>query len=366
MSNFMMKEFENLRIRFEVIRQVTNNFSPNNYLGKGGYGVVYRGEFIYSQGPSTMVAIKRNLTLGQGEIEFWREIMMLSCYKHENLVSLLGFCDENGERILVYNYAPNKSLDQHLHNTNISWIQRLKICIGAARGLEYLHNPRGTQQRILHRDIKSSNILLDENWNAQIADFGLSKYGPANQAYTFVISNISGTPGYCDPMYVETMLLTKESDVYSFGVVLLEVLCSRPVIEESYKDDRRVLTQLAKKYYAQQKLHTIINDTLRQQMVQPSFDTFAAIAYQCVQRDPKDRPPMALVVSQLETALGFHEVRNVIPRNVNFASSSSEPSSTPSDIPQPPKTYVQANNQNPQGRKRLAQPSPALRLGRGR
>ncbi|CAI9293519.1 unnamed protein product [Lactuca saligna] len=119
---------------------------------------------------------------------------MLSLYKHDNIVSLLGFCDENDEKILVYEYASRRSLDSYLNKDDLIWIQRLNICIGAARGLAYLHNPFGTQQRVLHRDIKSSNILLDENWNAKISDLGL---------------------------------LTKESDVYSFGVVLFEVLCGR-------------------------------------------------------------------------------------------------------------------------------------------
>ncbi|GKF95687.1 receptor-like protein kinase HERK 1, partial [Tanacetum coccineum] len=107
--------------------------------------------------------------------------MMLSRYRHENIVSLLGFCDEDGENLLVYEYLPNKSLDMYLCSSHLSWIQRLHICIGAACGLEYLHNPGGTTHRVLHRDIKSSNILLDENWNAKISDFGLSKFGPANQ-----------------------------------------------------------------------------------------------------------------------------------------------------------------------------------------
>ncbi|KVH55241.1 hypothetical protein Ccrd_025687 [Cynara cardunculus var. scolymus] len=221
------KHFHHIKIQLEAITSATNNFSEDNCIGKGGFGEVYKGELIHSE-RQTVVAVKRlNRAFGQGDPEFWKEIIMLSRYKHENIVSLLGFCDESGEKILVYEYASKKSLDLYLNSEDLTWIQRLKICIGAARGLAYLHNPGGTQQRVLHRDIKSSNILLDENWNARISDLGLSKFGPANQQITFLVSNAVGTIGYCDPVYVETGVLTKESDVYSFGVMLFEVLCGR-------------------------------------------------------------------------------------------------------------------------------------------
>ncbi|CAI9281515.1 unnamed protein product [Lactuca saligna] len=135
---------------------------------------------------------------------------MLSVYRHHNIITLLGFCDEMSEKILVYDYVSNKSLDLHLNNNDLTWVRRLTICIGAARGLAYLHNPANTHQRVLHRDIKSSNVLLDENWNAKIADFGLSKFGPANQQYTFIVSNnVGGTIGYCDPLYLESGVTNK-------------------------------------------------------------------------------------------------------------------------------------------------------------
>lgn len=160
---------------------------------------MYKGELHVHLKGQTTVALKRlDRTFGQGDPEFWKEIVMLSLYKHDNIVSLLGFCDDSGEKILIYEYASKKSLDLYLKSDDLTWVRRLKICIGAARGLAYLHNPAGTQQRVLHRDIKSSNILLDENWNARIADLGLSKFGPANQQYTFLVSNHVGTRVYCD------------------------------------------------------------------------------------------------------------------------------------------------------------------------
>ncbi|KAJ9537569.1 hypothetical protein OSB04_030302 [Centaurea solstitialis] len=224
-------EFQHLKIELEEIQLATENFADNKAIGVGGFGKVYKGEICHSKGKS-MAAFKRlDSRLGQGNSEFWKEIVMLSRYTHENLVSLLGYCDEGGEKILVYEYASRGSLDRHLSAATLTWIQRLKICLGVARALRYLHDPDGTQQRVIHRDIKSANILLDENWNAKVSDLGLSKIGPANQQHTALISNVAGTPGYLDPLYLKMGLLTKESDVYSFGVVLFEALCGRLCFE---------------------------------------------------------------------------------------------------------------------------------------
>ncbi|KAM0029709.1 putative protein kinase RLK-Pelle-CrRLK1L-1 family [Helianthus debilis subsp. tardiflorus] len=214
------------------------------------------------------------------------------------------FCDDSGENILIYEYASKGSLDSYLNNDDLKWIQRLKICIGAARGLAYLHDPGVTHQRVLHRDVKSSNILLDENWNAMIADLGLSKFGPANLQYTFLISNAVGTVGYCDPVYAETGLLTKESDVYSFGVVLFEVLCGRLSISNS-NDKYRPLTGLVRQYYTQDKINEILHTSLKDEISSRSLQEFATIAYQCLSRDPKERPEMTKVVSKLESALQY-------------------------------------------------------------
>jgi len=154
--------------------------------------------------------------------------------------------------------------------------------------------------------------LLDENWNAKIADFGLSKYGPANQQRTFLFSDAKGTLGYCDPEYIDTMLLTKESDVYSFGVVLFEILCSRPCVDYSFNDERRSLPMLVKKCYQEQTLETIIDIRLRHQMKRKTFETFVTLAYQCLERDRKQRPSMDSVVRRLETALEYQEIDEVI------------------------------------------------------
>ncbi|KAL4577206.1 hypothetical protein LXL04_013311 [Taraxacum kok-saghyz] len=156
---------------FEAIKSATNNFADDNCIGRGGFGKVYKGELVHSKGQSRVALKRLDPRFGQG--------------------------NPDDEKILVYEYVSKRSLDMYLNNTDLSWTERLKICIGAARGLAYLHNPSGTQQRVLHRDIKSSNILLDENWNAKISDLGLSKFGPANQKYSFLVLNTVGTIRLC-------------------------------------------------------------------------------------------------------------------------------------------------------------------------
>ncbi|XP_023749295.1 probable serine/threonine-protein kinase PBL28 [Lactuca sativa] len=301
-----LKQFEHLRIPLADLIAATNSFSKENWIGGGGFGQVYQG-ILASKGNTTVAIKVLDRSFGQGDGEFWKEVMMLSEYKHENIISLLGFCDEKSQKILVYKYASRKSLDEHIENKELTWARRLKICIDAARGLAYLHNPAGTQQRLLHRDIKSSNILLDENWNAIIADFGLSKFGPANQKNTFLFTNNTvGTVGYVDPQYMEDGVLTKESDVYSFGVVLFEVLCGRLCIVN--QDGRQSsLTRLVRVHIKGNKLHEIVWCNIKDDIHPESLKVFAKIAYQCLKRNHEGRPRMEVIVQELEKSLKFQE-----------------------------------------------------------
>ncbi|PWA40279.1 protein kinase, ATP binding site, Serine/threonine-protein kinase Plk3 [Artemisia annua] len=217
--------------------------------------------------------------------------------------------------ILVYEHASGGSLDRILNSTALTWPQRLKICLDAAKGISFLHDPNGAHQRVLHCDIKSANILLDNNMNAKVSDFGLSKMGPANQKYSALITNAAGTPGYCDPLFMKTYCLTKESDVYSFGVVLFEVLCGRLCAEFS-NDQLNIFVPMWKKSYKEKKLDDIIFKDLKQQMDQKSLETFADIAFQCLQKHREQRPPMSLVVQKLKIALQFQD-----PVSFNFSDS---------------------------------------------
>ncbi|PWA85802.1 Phloem protein 2-like protein [Artemisia annua] len=301
MSSFM-KEFEHLEIKLEDIKSATNNFNENKVIGIGGFGKVYGGE-LSRHDRKIMVAFKRlDRKHAQGDPEFFKEIIMLSCYKHKNLISLLGFCKEGDEMILIYEHASRGSPDRILNKAALTWTQRLKICIDAAKGLSFLHDPNGTQQRVLHRDIKSANILLDENLNAKMADFGLSKLSPANQKYTFLFTSPVGTPGYCDPLYMDDYQLTKESDVYSFGVVLFEVLCGRVCFENS-EGNFKVFVNQWKRCCEQNKLDEIIFPDLSDQMDSSSVRTFVDIAYQCLQISREQRPTMSVVVEKLKAAL---------------------------------------------------------------
>ncbi|GJT61814.1 protein kinase, ATP binding site-containing protein [Tanacetum coccineum] len=305
-----MKPFEHLKISLKAIKSATNDFSNGKCIGRGGFGEVYMGEIVHSMGKS-VVALKRlNRKHGQGDPEFLMEIIMLSSHKHENIISLLGYCDECGERILVYEYASNECLDKYLLSSELTWARRLNICIGAARGLMSLHNADGAQQRILHRDIKSSNILLDENWNAKISDFGLSKLGPANQQITFVVSsNMAGTHGYCDPQYLKTGVLRKESDVYSFGVVLFEVLSGKVSTFDEYQDsDEPWLVRLVRKSCEQNTLDEVIHSTIKDEISSDSLKMFTTIACKCLKTESKDRPLMSEVVKALEDALQSHQL----------------------------------------------------------
>ncbi|PWA72196.1 Phloem protein 2-like protein [Artemisia annua] len=298
--------FKHLEIQLEEIKSATNNFDDSKVIGGGGFGKVYKGELSHSEGKS-MVAFKRlDRIHGQGDPEFFKEIRMLSSYKHDNLISLLGFCKEGNEMILIYEYASRGSLDRILNNPTLTWTQRLKICLDAAKGLSFLHDPNGSQQRVIHCDIKSANILLDENLNAKVSDFGLSKISPANQKITFLVTNPVGTPGYCDPLYMDDYQLTKESDVYSFGVVLFEVLCGRVCYEHS-DGNFMVLVHIWKRCYEQKKLDEIIFPDLKHQQDPSSVETFVDIAYQCLQKTREQRPTMSVVVEKLKVALELQE-----------------------------------------------------------
>nr|XP_043628063.1 uncharacterized protein LOC122599568 [Erigeron canadensis] len=300
MTSFM-EEFEHLKIQLDEIKRATNSFR-NRVIGAGGFGAVYEGEVSHSRGRS-IVAIKRlNRQFGQGDPEFLKEIMLLSRYTHENLISLLGFCDEEDEKVLIYEHASKGSLDRHLSDPHLTWAQRIKICLGAAKGLCYLHDPKGTHQRVIHCDIKSANILLDESLTAKVADFGLSKMGPANQPYSVLVTDALGTRGYCDPLYMTTYTLTKESDVYSFGVVLFEVLCGRLCYQYS-NGQVKVFVNMWKKKYSENQLSEIMFQHLKPQLDQASLDLFSEVAFQCLHDSREDRPMMSEVVEKLEKAL---------------------------------------------------------------
>ena len=285
----------------------TNNFDDASLVGTGGFGKVYKGSIDHG---TITVAIKwLHVESKQGAKEFWMEVKMLSKRRHTHLVALIGYCNEREELLIVYKYIAHGTLADHLYNTSnnesgtsislLTWEQRLQICVGSARGLDYLHT--GTHQSFIHRDVKTTNILLDEEWVAKISDFGLS-IGTTSQSTTHVSTDVKGIWGYLDPVYFFTHKLTKKSDVYAFGVVLLEVLW-RPPVDGRLEEEQISLVLWAQRCMKKGKLDQIMDPCLSGQVSLPCLKHFVEAANNCLHKCSKARPTMGEVVRRLEFAL---------------------------------------------------------------
>ncbi|KAL1809594.1 hypothetical protein ACET3Z_026584 [Daucus carota] len=298
----LLPSVRNLKFSVEEIKLATNNFDKNSVIGTGGFGNVYKG---YMKKGTCPVAIKRlNPSSRQGAHEFHTEITILSNLRHRHLVPLIGCCDDTGEMILVYEYMDHGTLRAHLYggdNPPLSWKQRLQICIDAAKGLHYLH--AGAERIIIHRDVKSTNILLDEKMVAKVSDFGLSKMGPSDASVTHMSTIVKGSFGYLDPEYYLRRQLTTKSDVYSFGVVLFEVLCARPVIMQDLPYEQMNLAEWSRNCYRNGLLREIVDKNVVGQITVESLNKFGEVGYNCLRDHGIDRPTMSDVVSGLESAL---------------------------------------------------------------
>jgi hypothetical protein len=246
-----------LKLSLEDIKLATKGFSQDNIIGHGDFGNVYKGATNSTHGDN-IIAVKRlNKKSDQGDAEvltelatakFMAELDILMEYKHLNVIGLVGYCDEEDEKVIVYEYASRGSLDKYLSDDSLTWVMRLKICIDIAIGLEFLHGTVSSPDMVIHRDISSSNILLFDDWKAKITGFGLSLVCPTNQNVDYVVDNVTGTIGYRDPLHSKTGFLTKESDIFSLGAVLFDILCGK-LSSEKLDDEYLYLPFVAKHQY---------------------------------------------------------------------------------------------------------------------
>ncbi|EPS58248.1 protein kinase, partial [Genlisea aurea] len=285
---------------FKELALATQNFRDANLIGEGGFGSVYKGRLE----SGTVVAVKQLNHEGlQGNQEFIVEVLMLSLLHHPNLVNLIGYCADGDQRLLVYEFMPMGSLENHLFDLHsghkpLSWSTRLKIGFGTARGLEYLHckaNPP-----VIYRDLKSSNILLDNDFNVKLSDFGLAKLGPVGNN-THVSTRVMGTYGYCAPEYAMTGKLTLKSDIYSFGVVLLELITGRKAIDSERALGEQNLVSWARPFLKdRRKFVQIVDPSLEGRFSTRSLHHAIAITAMCLQEQASFRPLITDIVLALE------------------------------------------------------------------
>lgn len=292
---------------FSDLKAATKNFKTDSFLGEGGFGCVYKGwidENTYAPtkpGVGIVVAIKKLKIEGyQGHKEWLAEVNYLGLLRHDNLVKLIGYCSELDNRLLVYEYMPRGSLENHLFRRGvqpISWVTRMRIAIDVSRGLAFLHN---LDKNVIYRDLKASNILLDADFNAKLSDFGLARDGPTGDN-THVSTRVVGTRGYAAPEYVATGHLTTKSDIYSFGVVMLELLSGKRALDEDRPGYEESLVDWAKPFLTDNRRVLRIMDTrLGGQYSKKQAQAITELILQCLHTDPKNRPVMKDIYTQLE------------------------------------------------------------------
>ncbi|CAN1269689.1 Probable serine/threonine-protein kinase PBL26 [Linum perenne] len=285
---------------FRELATATKNFRQECLIGEGGFGRVYKGRLDRT---NQIVAVKQLDRNGmQGNREFLVEVLMLSLLHHHNLVNLIGYCADGDQRLLVYEYMCKGSLEDHLLDLPpggqpLDWFTRMKIALGAAKGLEYLHDKANPP--VIYRDLKSSNILLDGEFTAKLSDFGLAKLGPTGDK-THVSSRVMGTYGYCAPEYQRTGQLTVKSDVYSFGVVLLELISGRRVIDTNRPSHEQNLVTWAQPVFQDTtRFRELADPLLNNDFPVRGMNQAMAVAAMCLQEDAAVRPYMTDVVSAL-------------------------------------------------------------------
>ncbi|CAH8273388.1 unnamed protein product [Arabidopsis lyrata] len=277
----------------------TNGFADENVIGQGGYGIVYRGVLE----DKSMVAIKNLLNnRGQAEKEFKVEVEAIGRVRHKNLVRLLGYCVEGAHRMLVYEYVDNGNLEQWIHGgglgfkSPLTWEIRMNIVLGTAKGLMYLHE--GLEPKVVHRDIKSSNILLDKQWNSKVSDFGLAKLLGSEMSY--VTTRVMGTFGYVAPEYASTGMLNERSDVYSFGVLVMEIISGRSPVDYSRAPGEVNLVEWLKRMVTNRDAEGVLDPRMVDKPSLRSLKRTLLVALRCVDPNAQKRPKMGHIIHMLE------------------------------------------------------------------
>ncbi|CAH1417391.1 unnamed protein product [Lactuca virosa] len=292
--------------KFSELKSATKNFAITSKLGEGGFGAVYTGTIKNPRDPTKEinVAVKQLGKRGfQGHKEWVTEVNVLGIVQHPNLVKLVGYCAEDHEkgiqRLLVYEYMPNRCVEYHLSSrsgTILSWLTRLKIAQDTARGLAYLHE--GMDFQIIFRDFKSSNILVDDQWNAKLSDFGMARLGP-KEGYSHVTTAVVGTMGYSAPEYIQTGRLTSKNDVWSYGVFLYELITGRRPMDRNRPAGEQKLLEWVRPFLDDKNFPLIVDSRLDGKYSLRSALKLSLIANKCLSRDPKSRPKMSEVLEMI-------------------------------------------------------------------
>ncbi|MBA0658301.1 hypothetical protein Goklo_010521 [Gossypium klotzschianum] len=336
---------------FADLKMATRNFRPDSVLGEGGFGSVFKAWIDENSlaaakpGTGTVIAVKRLNQEGfQGHREWLAEVNYLGQLYHPHIVKLIGYCLEDEHRLLVYEFMPRGSLENHLFRRGtyfqpLSWSLRMKVALGAAKGLAFLHS---AETKVIYRDFKTSNVLLDSNYNAKLSDFGLAKDGPTGDK-SHVSTRVMGTYGYAAPEYLATGHLTARSDVYSFGVVLLEMLSGRRAVDKNRPSGEHNLVEWAKPYLAnKRKIFRVLDNRLEGQYSMEAAFKAATLALRCLSAEAKFRPRMNEVVTALEQL-----------------QDSGECGSNPNNISSKPRIRRRSTGDTSNGRSTAAYPRPS-------
>ncbi|GKC69139.1 kinase-like domain, phloem protein 2-like protein [Tanacetum coccineum] len=315
-----LQDLSHLKLSFQDIKSATNNFAQENIIRTFTLGTIYKGRILHSQQLIDII-VKRFYTkcIKDESKKIWTEISMLSSLKHKNLVSLIGILDDRTNKMIIYKEEANGSLKKYLSDRTLTWMQRLKICVGVAKALSYIHYDVGRDFSVIHCNVKSSKILLDDKLESKLSGFELSLKNTVARRHRLVLTRDIIKNVYLDPKYKKTGGMTHKSDVYSFGVVLLEVLCGRSAVLPDEELGEGLLSKLVKS-----NLDDMIDPHLRKQMDSESLKIYSETVYCCVKEERADRPYIDQVVKRLEKAfeLQWKHQNPELPRNALEGTSS--------------------------------------------